>query len=116
MSSDKYAQLYEKYPVIFQRVKYVECGQGWFNLLDTLCDFITGQVKYSGCDPVVVTQIKEKFGGLRFYYTGGNERIAGAALFAERLSEVICETCGAPGTIDADSGWLRCRCDNCKDL
>jgi hypothetical protein len=48
---------------------------------------------------VVATQVKEKFGTLRFYYEGGDETIHGMVSMAESMSSVMCETCGAPGEL-----------------
>ena len=61
------------------------------------------------CSQVVVQQVKEKFGGLRFYYYGGDEYIDGMVRTAETLSELTCEVCGAPGKIGG-IGWVSCRC------
>lgn len=63
---------------------------------------------------VVVTQIKEKFGGLRFYYSGGDEHISGMVTMVEALSIVTCEACGAPGS-KTRSGWIRVLCSSCKN-
>ena len=46
---------------------------------------------------VVVEQVKEKFGTLRFYYQGGDDAIDGMVRMAESMSAVTCEECGAPG-------------------
>jgi hypothetical protein len=59
---------------------------------------------------VVASQVKEKYGGLRFYYSGGDEVIDAYVHFAEMLSERTCEVCGAPGK-SRDGGWIVTRCD-----
>ncbi len=60
---------------------------------------------------VVVTQVKEKFGTLRFYYTGGGDRyVDGLVGMAEEMSSVTCETCGAPGKLRG-RGWYYTACD-----
>lgn len=59
---------------------------------------------------VVVTQVKEKFGTLRFYYEGGDEYISGLVSMAESMSAVTCEKCGAPGK-QRHGGWIRTLCD-----
>ena len=59
---------------------------------------------------VTVTQVKEKFGTLRFYYSGGDEYIEGLVSMAESMSAVTCEECGNPGRVRR-GGWLRCQCD-----
>lgn len=60
---------------------------------------------------VVVSQVKEKFGTLRFYYNGGDDIIDGMVRMAEAMSAVTCEECGAPGRQRSD-GWIRTLCDH----
>lgn len=61
-------------------------------------------------EQVIATQIKEKFGGLRFYYNGGDSFIGGVVAMAEEMSYRTCEECGAPGK-ESTSGWIRTLCD-----
>lgn len=58
---------------------------------------------------VVAEQVKEKFGGLRFYYRGGDEFIHGLCSMAESMSYVTCEECGNPGKSNS-GGWISTRC------
>lgn len=58
---------------------------------------------------VIAIQVKEKFGGLRFYYSGGDDYIAGLVTMAESMSDRTCEVCGNPGT-HTESGWIRTLC------
>jgi hypothetical protein len=44
-----------------------ECGDGWFQLIYDLCSDIESICKESGIE-VTAVQVKEKFGGLRFYF------------------------------------------------
>jgi len=118
--------LVEKYPKIFCdyhgdkmatcMVWGMECGDGWFSLLDTLCGEIQGMIDnnpHLKISQVVATQVKEKFGSLRFYFSGGDKYINGMVSFAESMSMTICEVCGKPGKI-SDNGWIKVRCDDCK--
>jgi hypothetical protein len=92
-----------------------ECGDGWYNIIDNLCATIQNR-EYNNkrnniqIAPVVATQVKEKYGTLRFYYSGGDDYIDGVVAMAEYLSGVTCETCGAPGKT-RDGGWVRTLCD-----
>lgn len=61
-------------------------------------------------EQVTVNQVKEKYGTLRFYYSGGDAYIDGLVAMAESMSEVTCEECGNPGRVRR-GGWLRCLCD-----
>ena len=63
----------------------------------------------SAVNQVVVEQVKEKFGGLRFYYRGGDEYISGLCAMAESMSYVTCEECGNPGK-PSEGGWIRTLC------
>ena len=58
---------------------------------------------------VTLDQVKEKFGTLRFYYSGGDEYIHGLVSMAESMSGVTCETCGKPGT-STGGGWIKTAC------
>jgi len=59
---------------------------------------------------IEIQQIKEKFGGLRFYYDGGDERISGMETMAEIWAGRTCETCGNVGK-QRGGGWIRTLCD-----
>jgi hypothetical protein len=61
-------------------------------------------------EPVVVRQIKEKFGGLRFYYDGGDEYVSGLVSMAEAWAGHTCEKCGNKGE-QRSGGWIRTLCD-----
>ena len=68
-------------------------GDGWYNIIDTLCHQIQWHIEHNlrkDEDPEAVNveaaQVKEKFGGLRFYYNGGNDFISGLVSMAERLT------------------------------
>jgi len=85
VNSELDKKLVEKYPDIFRDRRGnpretlmcwgFECGDGWYNIIDTLCNNIQMHVNIKQCAPVVATQVKEKFGTLRFYYDGGDDRI-----------------------------------------
>jgi hypothetical protein len=59
---------------------------------------------------VTALQIKEKFGTLRFYYTGGDERITPIVDFYESYTQYICEDCGSTVDVGSTSGWIRNVC------
>ena len=62
---------------------------------------------------VTLDQIKEKFGTLRFYYTGGDDYISGLVSMAESMSAITCEECGNPGEQTQD-GWIKTICKPCE--
>lgn len=95
-------------------------GAGWWPIIKSLSHAIQSHIdwkneqkeKYGrgeGCEQVTVDQVKEKFGGLRFYYQGGDETIDGMVRMAEAWAGNSCEECGAPGVRTGD-GWVRTLC------
>jgi hypothetical protein len=59
-----------------------------------------------------VSQVKEKFGTLR-YYCPINGRIDAFISLAECLSENTCEECGAAGKLGESAGWYSTKCKKC---
>lgn len=121
--------LMKKYPKIFAQrglpmTQTCMCwgfdvGDGWFDILDCLCELIVGIIGDNKEARVEAVQVKEKYGGLRFYYdTSGlpeeeaNE-VSGAVRLAERLSYRVCEDCGSPGKPN-ERGWIRTQCGACR--
>ena len=134
MNSEKDSELCKRYPQIFKdrssnpRTTLMcfgfECGDGWFDLIDTLCRQISGHVNHLRRQNedmteerfyerygVVAVQVKEKWGGLRFYVDGADEHVQGMIAMAEGMSYRICEVCGRPGVTRA-GGWVRTLCDD----
>lgn len=89
-------------------------GDGWYELLDSLSETLDKlDVELEA------VQVKEKFGGLRFYHNGvsaDEERKAymamGAIRHAENMSFHVCEECGASAELRTE-GWYRTLCDEC---
>lgn len=109
-------KLKEKYPLIFTENFYFECDNGWYNILDSVCYKIQSYIDDHApkVPQIEATQVKEKFGGLRFYFGGGDDFIYELIHEAERKSTSVCETCGEPGSIINKRNWLVCRCTACK--
>ena len=61
-----------------------------------------------------IMQVKEKFGGLRFYVHGANDFLNGMIHMAEAASFKICEQCGKPGR-PRGGGWILTLCDECEN-
>lgn len=106
-------ELFEKYPNFLSELVWgFECLDGWNDLLDRLC------AKITAADPEVkASQVKEKYGTLRFYIDDCKEEahdaIYEAINDAETESATTCEQCGKPGKISND-GWIMVRCEECK--
>jgi len=121
--SDEYAkydefakQMEERFPKMFaEPYGGFCCGEGWWPILTNLCANIQHHLNWKNktadvVPQVTVAQIKEKFGGLRFYYDGGDDTIRGMVTMAESWAGNTCETCGKPGQQRA-GGWIKTLCD-----
>lgn len=90
-------------------------GPGWWPIIESLCGqiqhYLDWKNKQSEVVPqVTVAQIKEKFGGLRFYYDGGDDVVDGMVRMAESWANTACEECGAPGQ-GRNGSWIKTLCD-----
>lgn len=110
MKTELDALLCERYPLIFaDRNRSIQescmgrgiaCGDGWFDLIDTLCDCLQKSTDSNGAPQVVAVQVKEKFGVLRFYVRPvASEYQRGIISMAEAMSAHLCEQCGKPGQV-----------------
>jgi hypothetical protein len=120
----------ETYPKMFaEPYGGFAVSMGWWPIIEKLCANIQSHIDWRNTqrarllenneykhpvpdevDQVTVNQIKEKFGGLRFYYTGGDEQVSGMVRMAEAWADTACEECGAIGT-RRSGGWIRTLCD-----
>lgn len=85
-------------------------SDGWFPLIYDLCKNIKPLV---GPD-FRVEQVKEKFGGLRFYCTGGSKEAYELISKAEDDSYTICEQCGTKDDVTVEGGWILTLCKSCR--
>lgn len=90
-----------------------EHGDGWFNLIWNLCEDLELLAKEENVENFEVFQVKEKFGGLRFYIDYGTDAIHKRINVAEKLSCITCEMCGKPGEISKKKRWIRILCEEC---
>jgi hypothetical protein len=61
------------------------------------------------------TQIKEKFGEMRFYMGKATKEMHEVARWAELESLKFCEICGLDNPTIRNDGWIRNLCDSCED-
>lgn len=113
---DKYQKLIQDYPKLLSKVQYgISCGDGWFVLLRGLCALIEHEIEHLPVElqeQVYAVQIKQKFGGLRFYMEQSTPKIDGAIALAEELSNNTCESCGSMNAGHKQvGGWIATLCD-----
>ena len=97
---------------------YMDCGDGWYNVLRGLCQEIQDAYCERGLEvDFLPTQIKEKFGGLRIYYDGAHKDMHDIVYnIVDKWTDVsyqTCEKCGAQGKVREDRSWLQTLCDQC---
>lgn len=80
-------------------------GKGWGDIVSKLIDDLF-ELGWDG----ELHQIKEKFGGLRFYIGGGSDEVHKRIGQAENESLRTCERCGRPGKPTND-GWVQTLCE-----
>jgi hypothetical protein len=83
-------------------------GPGWRPVVQGLID----EAKRRG---LTILQIKEKFGGLRFYWAGEDDEFDQIVDAAERACDGICEACGAPGKLRTVGYWMKTECETCHE-
>jgi hypothetical protein len=92
---------------------YPNCEEGWRDLLERCCVRIETALAEGGV--LRVLQIKEKFGALRFYWSGdlpdaAKAKVDEAIALAAARSACTCEICGAEGRLYNRDGWLATAC------
>lgn len=126
MNEELSKKLTLKYPKLFRKIntgeEYTEedkyfysfaCGNGWYTIIDELCASIEQELEFRKIDDLCVLQVKEKFGGLRFYTNISNDVITGMIMLAEGLSYRTCEVCGTTKNVGWISGWITTLCFEC---
>lgn len=139
MDQELQNKLYEKYPQFFVNKDKtpmespmcfgIETGNGWYEILSNVCwmikqhednnrwrreylekndpERLAQEPEYF---PVKFDQVKEKYGGLRLYFSGGDDYVEGLVSMAEAISYYICEVCGNKGEANK-GGWISVRCE-----
>jgi hypothetical protein len=142
MDQELQNQLYEKYPDLFSNKDKgvrascmawgIECNNGWYELLASVCwrisqhekniedrkriladqpEKIKEELEYF---PVKFDQVKEKYGGLRIYFSGGDDYVEGVIGMSEEYSYKVCEVCGNAGKPNK-GGWITTLCESCRE-
>ncbi len=86
--------------------EFFECDEGWYGLIKELIEDL---IKLGWNKQVC--QVKEKFGGLRFYINEGSDVIHKRIRKAEDDSYKTCEITGKHGELRTDIGWYTTLCE-----
>jgi hypothetical protein len=103
---------YREFPQVFKNCFDFSIGLGWdeivYNLTKDIIEIFP---------EIQVVQVKEKFGGLRYYYDTATKEVYNKVneliSEAEKLAYRTCEFCGKPGHM-TNYGWMLTLCDECE--
>lgn len=97
----KKEELTKEFPALFAPDFYIQCGEGWLDIIRECCCELMKYAKEQNIQPPVFQQITEKFGTLwlNFYFSQVKEfehkKAFGSIIdAAEEKSKKICERCG----------------------
>jgi hypothetical protein len=135
MTDEKVSILVEKYSSLGVKktnlVKYykapdreedfIDCGDGWFQLIDTALDLIKTHVDFFVKDEKLkkefkVEKIKNKLGLLRMNLSMyKDDYMHGVLTTISAMSRKVCETCGSTNNVGYKPGssWLTPICEDC---
>lgn len=118
-------QIIDKFPKLFKQTKLpmtetamcfgLECGNGWAELINDTCTKLQTQIDAKIIPQIEFTQVKEKYGTLRIYFTPYDEKVNTIIDKAEKYTSKICEICGTTENVSMNSnGWISTLCDKCR--
>jgi hypothetical protein len=138
----KYPKIFEHYEGNPRGVNWYGVSEGWLPIIDILCKAIQSycdsarSIENPDFDPtkeydredtathrylqvkreqVTCLQMKEKFGGLRFYTSGEDEFVSGLICMATYMCNNTCEGCGTHEDLGITKGWITVRCKKCAE-
>jgi len=138
MTKEEYIEKYQH--LLKDHWAHPAVGEGWIPLIAKLTSMINNKIedikKYNDswlenevitadkhesnkklAEKFKIVQIKEKFGGLRFYIEGTDykehKEIHAWIQFAEIMADGLCEGCGTNQALGVTSGWMRTICQPC---
>ena len=92
-----------------------ECGKGWWPLIEKVAAAIDSFNTAHSETPVEVSQIKQKFGGLRIYHYNAPEDIRQLIDEAVAASWHTCEKCGSTTGVTTNlEGYRLTLCPDCR--
>ncbi len=139
----KYSKIFQPYEGNPGGSNWTGLPKGWIKVVDKLCgsiqdyidtvtifvdnpDYVEGSEwdrddktthkKIGSKIPqVTCVQMKEKFGGLRFYTNGHDDVIEGMIQMAQYICDNTCEVCGSEENLGNTHGWVTVCCKSCYE-
>jgi len=109
----EYEKLIKDCPNLYRHGMYFECGPGWYKIIENLSHKLEALI--DGKQSFYATQVKEKYGTLRFYMSLETKDMGELIEEAGCKTSITCEDCGKPGILRND-GWVRVTCLECEQL
>lgn len=106
-------KIIEDHPLLYSYCKCLEIPRGWLKLVYELSSKIEEIIECqgrAGYDHCYASQVKEKYGTLRFYMATETDEISKLIEEYENISAHTCEICGEPGKL-YDNGWCHTYCE-----
>lgn len=123
MKAELVKKLIDRFPCIntennigLQWGSVCDIGDGWFKLIAELLEAIEDIYQNSNLsmeDDFTVTQIKEKYGTLRFYASSTLKEVQDLIDLYEAKSETVCEDCAKAGSLHVRSDYFLTLCEHC---
>lgn len=124
MKKELQDKLYKGFPKLFEQKDLpmsktcmcwgIETGDGWFQLIKDTCTKLQCQIDGKIIPQIQFSQVKEKFGGLRIYFTPYNKKVEEIVSKAEDFSYTICEKCGSTDKVTQTKRWITTLCKKCN--
>ncbi len=119
MNPELEEKLFQDFPLLYDRnceMRFgFECDDGWYDLIRELSEKLYPLIKQKKPNVFeyvcTASQVKEKYGTLRFYMNCCTTTMSEIIDEYEEMSSTICEVCGAEGSIDYNQKWLKSTCE-----
>lgn len=100
MNQNLQNHLIEKYPKIFIKLEGIFCEDGWYTIIDNLCQKIQSYVDKEEDTQTRIFKITNLYGGLHINaFTDSIDAIEDYIEQAEALAAITCEHTGLPGEL-----------------
>ena len=84
-------------------------GKGWAEIVEVCWKVCKTCTEVN----VFITQVKEKYGSLRFYVSSAPSYVYHVIDAMEEESSIVCELCGENGETTDVHGWYKTLCTEC---
>jgi hypothetical protein len=112
MNKELSRKLHKKFPFFKGHYGWglpFECMDGWFQLIWDLSEELEQIAKEEGIE-LYVSQVKSKYGTLRYYLGAETDRMSDVIDRYEEISAHTCEVCGKEGHLALYKGWWDTLC------